>query len=87
MKTGLTKTNLLAGIEQRFRKGGNIGFRALENMQCQTLGTFGADAGETLKLLDQASEGTGIDRTTSTIAGDLGIMGRMIGGAGLGTVE
>jgi hypothetical protein len=45
MKTGMTQADLLAGFEQSFGQGGDFGFGALEDVERETLGAFGADAG------------------------------------------
>lgn len=52
MKTGLAKTDLLAGFDEGFGQSGDFGFGAFEDVQRESLGAFGADAGETLELLD-----------------------------------
>ena len=44
----------------------NFGFRAFEDMQGEPLGSFGANTGQALKLLDQASKGACVNRESSS---------------------
>jgi hypothetical protein len=57
-----TKANLGLGLDQGHGQRLDFLFRTLDQMEGETLGRFRADAGEMLQLLDQASEGTRVNR-------------------------
>ncbi len=68
--------HLLLGVEESLGKGLDLRLGPFEQVEGKALGTFGADAGEPLELVDEASEGAGID------GGVLGVGAGKSGGSG-----
>ncbi len=61
MEADAALADFLFGVDQGFGEGFDLGLGAVEDVEGEALGGFGADAGQALELFDEASEGRGVD--------------------------